>query len=118
MTSIISVKFASISPEEYRAVIDHYNHIKPSHFLLLEQLDRCEGGFQIALDRCEIALDGRKEEPVNKTIKQLRWNRRKLDPLNFIGFNQEETRLLYQSLIHVFGQTEVTLESYFDFNFE
>lgn len=107
MKSIISVKFASISPEEYRAVVDHYNFIKPSHFIVLEQLDRCEGGFQLALDATTV-----NEEPMNKTIKQLRWNRRKLDPLHFIGFDTEEIMLLYQSLIYVFGQTEVTLESY------
>ena len=101
MKPIITVKFASISPEEYQQIIDHYNNIKPSSFNVLERLDRSEGGFQIALnlERCG----------ANDQIKQLRWNRRKLDPLHFIGFNREETMLLYRSIVHVFGESAVVL---------
>ena len=93
----ITVNFGSISQVEYLQVIDYYNTIKPSHYMLLEELDRCEGGFQIALDD----LPGK--------IKQLRWNKRKLDPMNFIGFNEDEILLLYRSLIHVFGESSVFL---------
>ena len=76
--------------------------------MMLKNLDRCEGGFQIALDDSELALV--KSCDVNSKIKQLRWNRRKLVPLNYIGFNQEETILLYRALVHVFGDTTVVLE--------
>ena len=100
-TPTITVKFASISREEYQQVIEYYNGIKPIQSTVLEELDRCEGGFQLALGgTCD----------QNSQIKQLRWNRRRLDPLNFIGFNREETKLLYLSLIHVFGESEVVLQ--------
>ena len=104
----ISVKFASISQVEYQQIIDYYNSIKPNHYMRLKILDRCEGGFQISLDDSELALV--KSCDVNCKIKQLRWNRRKLDRLKYIGFNQEETILLYRSLVHVFGETTVVLE--------
>jgi hypothetical protein len=94
MTSIITVKFSSFSQTELKSVIDHYNSIKPSHCECIAELNRCEGGFQI---------------PLNDRIKQLRWNRRKLDPLNFNGFNQEETLLLYRALVHVFTESLVVL---------
>ena len=109
----ISVKFASISPEEYERIIDHYNIIKPNHYLVLERLDRCEGGFQIALNEYELTLIETSlycTNDRNYKIKQLRWNRRRLDPYIFIGFNHEETMLLYQSLIHVFGGSDVVLD--------
>jgi hypothetical protein len=98
----ITVNFASISKEEYQLVIDYYNTIKPRHFLLIEELDRCEGGFKIALSDSEA-------NNMNGQLKQLRWNKRKLDPLNFIGFNEDETLLLYRSLVHVFGESAVFL---------
>ena len=64
----------------------------------IDELDRCEGGFKIAC-----------EENSNSKIKQLRWNKRKLDPLNFVGFDEDETILLYRSLVHVFGESAVFL---------
>ena len=107
MSPTISVKFATISREECQQVLDHYNSIKPSHFMVLEELDRCEGGFQLALNTSELALNAKSD--VNNQIKQLRWNRRKLDPSNYIGFDVEETMLLYRSLVHVFGESFVVL---------
>jgi len=98
MTTII-VNFASISKDEYQQVVDYYNTIKPSHYMSIEELDRCEGGFKIA---CEANY-------TNGKIKQLRWNKRKLDPLNFVGFDEDETILLYRSLVHVFGESAVFL---------
>jgi hypothetical protein len=111
MTSIITVKFSSFSQTELKSVIDHYNSIKPSHCECIAELNRCEGGFQIPLNETErlvaaLALSGPEE---NDRIKQLRWNRRKLDPLNFNGFNQEETLLLYRALVHVFTESLVVL---------
>ena len=104
----ISVKFASISQVEYQQIIDYYNSIKPNHYMMLKNLDRCEGGFQIALDDSELALV--KSCDVNCKIKQLRWKNRKLDPMNHKGFTQEETLRLYQSLVHVFGQSLVSYD--------
>ena len=96
MTSTIIVKFASFSNTELQSVLDHYNSIKPSHYGVLEELDRCEGGFQIANSDYHL-------------IKQLRWKQRKLDSFNCIGFNQEETLLLYKALVHVFTESFVSL---------
>ena len=95
----ITVKFGSISQEEYQQVVEFYNTTKPSQYMSLEELDRCEGGFKIAMNDSE----------ANDKIKQLRWNKRKLDPMNFIGFNEAETILLYRSLVHVFGESAVFL---------
>ena len=101
----ISVKFESYSPEELKCVIDHYNQIKPSHNNVIEELDRCEGGFQIAVAVAEeeIGTGG-----ANNRIKQLRWNKRTLDPMKYKGFTQEETLRLYQSLVHVFGESLIS----------
>ena len=113
----ISVKFANISAEELQTILGHYNTNKPSDFMALEELDRCEGGFQIALTEPEMELM-KKSSGIyhaydhNNQVKQVRWNRRKLDSFNFIGFNQEETILLYQALIHVFGESFVVLNDY------
>jgi predicted amidohydrolase YtcJ len=102
----ISVKFASYSPEELERVVNYYNQIKPSHNNVIEELDRCEGGFKIAQENdTEIET----ADP-NQGIKQLRWKNRKLDPMNYRGFTPEETLRLYQSLVHVFGQSLVSYD--------
>jgi hypothetical protein len=94
----ISVKFDSITILESQRVVDHYNTIKPPEFSNLAYLDRCEGGFQIP-------LQGTLE---NYKIKQLRWNKKKLEtPVQYIGFNHEETWLLYKSFVHVFDESLV-----------
>lgn len=99
----ISVKFESYSPEELKRVIDYYNKIKPSHNNVIEELDRCEGGFKIAEEDTEIGTG-----ESNTKIKQLRWYKRTLDPMKYKGFTREETLLLYQSLVHVFGESLVS----------
>ena len=99
----ISVKFSSYSSEEVERVIYYYNQIKPSHNKVIEELDRCEGGFKIAEEKYTAADH-------NQQIKQLRWNKRKLDPMNYRGFTQEETLRLYQSLVHVFGESLVSYD--------
>ena len=100
----ISVKFANISLGQYQQILDHYNEHKPNYFLVLSILDRCEGGFQIAKETKSDTGDA------NTKIKQLRWNRRKLDHMNYAGFNSEETILLFNALVHVFGESEVVLQ--------
>lgn len=97
----ISVKFDSITLLETQRIIEHYNTIKPLEFSNLENLDRCEGGFQISLPGTE--LQGK--------IKQVRWIKKRLEtPLQYIGFNHEETLLLYKSFIHVFDKSLVVYE--------
>jgi len=94
----ISVKFDSITLIESQNIVNHYNSIKPPHFSNLEILDRYEGGFQISR---------REDDTINNGIKQLRWNKKKLDRMNYIGFNDDETLLLYKSFIHVFDESLV-----------
>jgi len=102
----ISVKFASYSSEELERVINYYNQIKSSHDSVIEELNRCEGGFKIAEEN-DIEIESANP---NNRIKQLRWKNRKLDPMNFKGFTQEETLRLYQSLVYVFGQSLVSYD--------
>ena len=103
MSRSISVKFGSITTTEDQLIVDHYNTIKTQHFPNLEILDRCEGGFQIPLDKTE-------DTDQNLKIKQVRWNKKKLVPMNYIGFNQDETLLLYKSFVHVFGESLVVYD--------
>ena len=102
----ISVHFSSYTSEQYQQVLDHYNSIKPSHHMPIENLDRCEGGFQIQFNETELktVTSGN----ANAKIKQLRWSNRKLDRMKYIGFTDEEPLRLYQSLVHVFGETSVS----------
>ena len=98
----ISVKFDSITLIESQNIVNHYNSIKPPHFSNLEILDRYEGGFQISRREDDII-----NNIINNKIKQLRWNKKKLDRMNYIGFNDDETLLLYKSFIHVFDESLV-----------
>jgi hypothetical protein len=103
----ISVLFPSYTKEQYQQVIDHYNSIKPSHHMAIEELEsRCEGGFQIRLNQTE--LKSVTSGDANAKIRQLRWTRRKLDRQRNEGFTKEETLRLYHSLVHVFGEAFVS----------
>ena len=102
----ISVKFDSISKEQYQYVIEYYNKNKLLTDNNLEVLDRAEGGFKINLDFNE------EKYGVNGKIKQLRWCKGKLLlPGNYIDFSNDEKILLYKSLCHVFGEDKVLLNN-------
>ena len=103
----ITVKFTSYTPEQFQQVIDHYNTIKPVHHMAIEELNRCEGGFMIKMNDTELDQLTRFDE--NARIKQVRWNKGKLDSMNYTGFTEEETVRLYRSLVHVFGVSNVNL---------
>jgi hypothetical protein len=45
----------------------------------------------------------------NKKIKQLRWNNRFLISKNYTGFTEKETILLYDELVNILGDNDVTL---------
>ena len=100
----ISVKFDSISKEQYQRVIEYYNKNKLLTDNNLQVLDRAEGGFKINLDFNE------EKYGVNGKIKQLRWCKGKLLlPGYYIDFTNDEKILLYKSLCHVFGEDKVLL---------
>ena len=102
----IRVHFSTFTPDQYQHVIDHYNSIKESHHMVIEKLNRCEGGFQIQLNETELSTVTSCDS--NATIRQLRWTKHKLDRLRHNGFTEEETLRLYQSLVHVFGEALVS----------
>ena len=105
---IISVHFSTYTLEQYQQVLDHYNSIKPSHHMPIENLDRYEGGFQIPFNETELRTVWSCD--ANARIRQLRWTKRKLDfdRNKYTGFTEEETLRLYQSLVHVFGEEFVS----------
>jgi hypothetical protein len=71
----------------------------------LEILNRLEGGFKIAiLSRKDKSMDA------NCKIQQLRWSRGYLRPMGFVGFNEKQTKLLFESLVNALGESNVLLE--------
>ena len=87
----IKVNVKTLNPEE---VCKIYNSNKTADMLMLEKLDRAEGGFKISLpDKQNLNIDA------NEKCKQLRWSRGFLKPYQgYMGFNREELDLLYSSL--------------------
>ena len=103
----ISVKFNSISKEQYQRVIEYYNNNKLLADNNLQVLDIPEGGFKINLDFYEENYDN---NDINKKIKQLRWCKGKLLLAGqYIDFTNDEKILLYKSLCHVFGEDKILL---------
>jgi len=81
---------------DYDRIIDYYNSNIPFDQAKLEILDRCEGGFQIQCPRGETV--------VNRNIKQLRWNKKRLLPFRgYTGFSKYEELMLFIAIRSVFG---------------
>ena len=81
---------------DYERIIDYYNSNIPFDRPKLEILDRCEGGFQIPYP-CG-------ETDVNRNIKQLRWNKKRLLPFRgYTGFSKYEEMMLFIAIRSVFG---------------
>jgi len=99
----IQVLFAEVS---YDDVCNDYNNHKPDNWNPLQRLERAEGGFSIDITSPEHTQS---VDP-NARIKQLRWKNKYLHtPRGWIGFNDEELALLYQSICNVYGNTQVLL---------
>lgn len=112
---VIKVSFDIITPDQKNAIVDHYNSHKPEEWNELCNLDRLEGGFCIARTKEEIqrcpcsnpfALD---PHDGNYKIKQVRWEQKMLKCGMFFGFNEQETLLLYNAIVHVYGKEFVSL---------
>ena len=99
----IKVLVDSIDMEMYQKIIDHYNANKPVHEEPLERLGRAEGGFQIKIPGRQ---DGRFDS--NQRIQQLRWSRKQLVSGAYIGFMPNQETLLYNALVEVLGQSNVS----------
>lgn len=92
-----------IDQVDYNRIIDYYNTNIPFDQPKLEILDRCEGGFQIS---CPSG-----ESDINKNIKQLRWNKKRLVPFcAYKGFSKYEEMMLFIAIRSVFGDY-VTFEN-------
>ena len=102
----IKVLVDTIGVEDMQRILDYYNanaQNKQVDSEPLEQLERYEGGFQICIPEMkDINCDS------NKKIKQLRWHKGYLVSSYYIGFDTAEEELLYEALIHVLGQENVT----------
>lgn len=87
-----------IDQVDYDRIVDYYNANIPFGEPKLEILDRCEGGFQISCPSSEGEAD------VNKNIKQLRWNKKRLVPFcEYKGFSKYEEMMLFIAIRSVFG---------------
>lgn len=103
----IQVLFDEIS---YEPVCDYYNNHKPEEWNPLCRLERAEGGFCIDFknnhvdDKCIFSSDP------NSKIKQVRWSRKCLKtPNGFYSLNNDEIRLLYESICKMYGDEQVIL---------
>ena len=91
---------------DYNNVCNYYNQHKPSNFKEIKRLDRVEGGFCIDLQIQDNKLD------VNESIKQVRWyNQHLLTKWMYVPFSAEETKLLFESLVSVYGNDKIFLTS-------
>jgi len=101
----IKVIIDSFSYDEQKQIIDYYNNHKQPDEEPLEQLDRAEGGFKIKITHLKnIHCDE------NKKIKQLRWDKKRLVEKTYMGFNENEEKLLYESMVQILGSENVILE--------
>lgn len=106
----IQVSFETISPEQTCDVIKYYNQHKNADWNEIEKNVAAEGGFMIALKPHEIKTDSKNP---NDFVKQVRWNRKRLlsgrygKYLNV--FSEDETTLLYDAMVSVFGKEVVDL---------
>lgn len=111
----VSVNFKVIVAESYDAVVEQYNKNKPSDWQSLSKLDRIEGGFQIDIPELKDKND------VNGRIKQVRWHKLGLRTrITDIPFSDEETKLLHDSMVTVFGKEKINWvdesSSYFSYS--
>ena len=98
----IKVKMSTV---DYDSVCKYYNQHKPANFNEIKKLDRYEGGFCIDLNK-------KKEFDENNNIKQVRWvNKNLITRPCYYSFNKEETMLLFQSLVSVYGEDNISLTS-------
>ena len=105
----IQVLFHEIS---YAPVCDYYNSHKPQEWTHLQELERAEGGFSIAIRNYHPDSNNIFSNDANAKIKQLRWQNMHLKPpIGWRGFNKEETELLYHSLCNVYGEDQVILHT-------
>jgi hypothetical protein len=95
-------KLAVIQAYQIEEIIQYYNTYKPD---ASEPLQQCEGGggFMIA-----VKGSNQKIMHKNQCIKQLKWHKNILVTyIDYVGFSEEEERLLYIAMINVLGDENV-----------
>jgi hypothetical protein len=80
---------------DYEPVLEYYNYNKSDDEEPLEILNRAEGGFKIAIPKMK-----NKYVDENLKIRQLRWSMGNLLSMEYIGFTEKQTMLLYESLLY------------------
>ncbi len=96
-------------PGGYKPIIDAYNAKRPEGLEPIRPADVCEGGFEIPLNAEEIKKMKELRSMLNQNnyVRQVRWNRGKLQCGYHVGLNTQETHLLYDALIQVLGADKV-----------
>ena len=102
MSFVIGVKIGNL-PNGYEPILDFYNSKRDQSTPPLEKLPRCEGGFMIKLPNYDLI----KDYDINNKIQQLRWSKRQLVSDIYIGFDDEQLDLLFDSLCSCLGENNV-----------
>ncbi len=94
----ITVTLSSITHESLDNICEYYNKYQTTG--IIEKLDRCEGGFKIRIDNSDNSDN-------NDNIRQVRFHKRQLVSQEYIPFLENEVDLLFESMVHIFGQEYV-----------
>lgn len=96
-------------PGGYKPIIDAYNAKRPEGLEPIRKAGVYEGGFEIPLNAEEIKKmkEFRSMLDANDYVRQVRWNRGKLQSGYHKGLNTQETHLLYDALVEVLGADKV-----------
>ena len=89
----------------YRDILEYYNSHKSDDEESLHVLNRMEGGFYIKIPEIY------NEHHFNSTTRQVRWSYGILKSFGLNPFTENQTLLLYNSLVHVLGESKVLLIS-------
>ena len=93
----------------YKPIIDLYNKMKPSSWKPIFEGRFCEGGFEMALEDEIIKMRGSRYNDPNDLVRQVRWNRGKLESGSYIGFKPCHTALLFDVLVQIWGPENVQM---------
>jgi hypothetical protein len=96
-------------PDGYEPILNAYNANRPEGLEPIRKAGVFEGGFEIPLNAEEIKKmkELRSNLDANNYVRQVRWNRGKLQSGYHVGLNTQETHLLYYALIQVLGADKV-----------
>jgi len=104
-------------PGGYAPILEAYNARRPAGSEPIRKAQVCEGGFEIPLNNEELKQKKKYREDrgrnhlldANDCVRQLRWRNGMLVSGYHVGFDDEETQLLYEALVSVLGAGNVIL---------